>query len=163
MVTIKKIVAVGVLAAAPVWAFAHGSEGPYSGHGPGMMMSPEQMEQMHRNWSRMDGMMQQVPEASSPAERQRLMEEHWEAMEEQMELMHQGMMGPGMMGPGMMGNSQGMMNNQGQKQSGNAQGNGAGTANMDYGQRMEMMERRMDQMQIMMEQMFKHQQQLNRN
>lgn len=168
MLPMKKFVAVGILAAAPLWVFAHGSEGAYSGHGPGMMMSPEQMEQMHRNWSRMDDMMQQVPEASSPAERQRLMEEHWEAMEQQMDLMHRGMMGPGMMGPGMMGNNrggmgngQGMMNNQGQ--SGNAQGNRSGSAGMDYEQRMKMMELRMDQMQIMMEQMFKHQQQLNQN
>jgi hypothetical protein len=63
----------------------------------------------------------------------------------------------------MMGNNQGMMNNQGKKQPGNAQGNQAGGAGMDSGQRLQMMENRMDQMQLMMEQMLKHQQQLNRN
>ncbi|MBW0147372.1 hypothetical protein KXD86_07675 [Marinobacter sp. CAU 1620] len=134
-----------------------------------MMMNQEQMDQMHQNWSRMDNMMQQVPDAGSPAERQRLMEEHWEAMEEQMELMHQGMMGPGMMGGGsqgmMGGGSQGMMGgNQGQGMMNNQSGDRS--ANADKGtvdQRMRMMEDRMDQMQLMMEQMFRHQQQRNQN
>lgn len=159
---IAKLFAVGVFITAPMGAFAHGNNGPASGHGPGMMMSPEQMEQMHQNWSRMDQMMQQVP-GSSAAERQRLMEEHWKAMEKQMELMHEGMMGPGMMGyggHGMMHGNQGQGMMQGQPSSGNQSGDDK-QPNVD--QRMRMMEERMNQIQLMMEQMFRHQQQMNKN
>ncbi|MDO3720759.1 hypothetical protein QVZ43_03425 [Marinobacter sp. chi1] len=163
MNTVTRLIAVGALVAVPVWVLAHGSDGPASGHGPGMMMSPEQMEQMHQNWSRMDNMMQQVPDVGSQAERQRLMEEHWEAMEEQMELMHKGMMGPGMMGyggQGMMHGNQGQGMMQGQPGSGK-QSDGGDQPSVD--QRMRMMEERMNQMQLMMEQMFRHQQQMNQN
>ncbi|MBD3640847.1 MAG: hypothetical protein HUJ18_07610 [Marinobacter sp.] len=162
MVSIRKLAACTILAAAPVWAFAHGEQGSWQGHGPGMMMDQDQMQQMQQNWSRMNEFNRRMPGAGSPEERQRLLEDHWEAMEEQMELMHRGMMGPGMMGGsgGMMGGNQGqgMMNNQpGQ---GNRQGNGAG---MSPDQRLQFMEQRMDQMQLMMEQMLQHQRQLNRN
>ena len=81
-----------------------------------------------------------------------------------------GMMRGGMMGQGMMmgddhgmKNGQGMMNNQGKKQPGNAQGNRSGGPGMDNEQRLQMMENRMNQMQMMMEQMLEHQRQLNRN
>ena len=158
MIFIKRFLAFGLLAVAPVWAFAHGSEGPSSGHGPGMMMSPQQMEQMHRNWTRMDNMMRQVPEVGSQEERARLMEEHREAMRKQMDLMHQGMMGPGMMGGGrgMMNDDQrqGMMNSQ--PGAGN-RSNSSESPNVE--QRMRGMEDRMNQMQLMMEQMLRHERQ----
>ncbi|MDY6817007.1 MAG: hypothetical protein SV598_14355, partial [Pseudomonadota bacterium] len=116
MVSIKKFAACTILAVAPVWAFAHGEQGNWQGHGPGMMMDQDQVQQMQQNWSRMNGFMQQMPGAGSPEERQRFLEDHWEAMEDQMDLMHRGMMGPGMMGGSgaMMGGNQGqgMMNNQ---------------------------------------------------
>lgn len=152
-----RLIACSVLVSTPLLVFAHGDEGAWQGHGPGMMMNQDQMNQ---NWSQMHEMMQGMPGANSPEERQRLLNEHRKAMEEQMELMHQGMMGPGMMGGG-----QGMMNNQGQakKQPGNAQGKNSGAAGMDYQQRMDLMENRMNQMQLMMEQMLEHQRQLNRN
>jgi len=162
MVSLKKFAVCTILAAAPVWAFAHGDQGNWQGHGPGMMMDQDQMQQMQQNWSRMNGFMQQMPGAGSPEERQRFLEDHWEAMEDQMELMHRGMMGPGMMGGSgaMMGGNQGqgMMNSQpGQ---GNRQGNPSG---FSPDQRLQFMENRMDQMQLMMEQMLQHQRQLNRN
>ncbi|MBZ2168867.1 DUF4175 domain-containing protein [Marinobacter sp. F4216] len=162
MNTVMRFIAVGALAVVPVLVLAHGSEGPASGHGPGMMMNPEQMEQMHQNWSRMDEMMQQIPNSSAD-ERQRLMEEHWKAMEEQMGLMHEGMMGPGMMGQsghGMMHGNQGQGMMQGQPESGK-QSKGANQPSVD--QRMRMMEERMNQMQLMMEQMFRRQQQMHQN
>lgn len=158
MVSIKKFAACTILAVAPVWAFAHGEQGNWQGHGPGMMMDQDQVQQMQQNWSRMNGFMQQMPGAGSPEERQRFLEDHWEAMEDQMDLMHRGMMGPGMMGGSgaMMGGNQGqgMMNNQ------PGQGNAAG---MSPDQRLQFMEERMDQMQLMMEQMLQHQRQLNSN
>ncbi|WP_417567561.1 hypothetical protein [Marinobacter sp.] len=164
-----RLIACSVLVSTPLLVFAHGDEGAWQGHGPGMMMD---QDQMNRNWSQMHEMMQGMSGANSPEDRQRLLNEHWKAMEEQMELMHQGMMGPGMMGGGQgnmnnqgMMNNEGMMNNQGQakKQPGNAQGKNSGAAGMDYQQRMDLMENRMNQMQLMMEQMLEHQRQLNRN
>lgn len=157
MAWVKRWVVTLFLVLVPVWGFAHGDNGPSSGHGPGMMMSPQQMEQMHRNWSRMDGMMNDIPETQSQDERQRLMREHWQAMQEQMELMHQQMMGPGMergVQQGMMGRSggQGMAN-------GRADSNpGAGPRDeARFEQRMRLMEDRMNQMQLIMEQMLQHQ------
>ncbi|MFL1467735.1 hypothetical protein [Marinobacter sp. HN1S83] len=157
---INRLIACSFLVAAPVFVLAQGNAGQMS---QGGMMNQEHMQQMHENMSRMQGMMQQMPNAGSQEERQRLMQEHMESMQEHMGMMRGGMMGPGMMDQGMMGNGQGMMNNQGQKQPGNAQGNRAGGPGMDNEQRMNMMENRMDQMQLMMEQMLEHQRQLNRN
>lgn len=155
MNNLKKLAVATLLVASPVLAFAHGSEGASQGHGPGMMMDQDQMERMHQNWSRMDDMMEQVPATSSAKERQRLLEQHRETMEEQMELMHRNMMGPvmggssGMMGQGMMGGQSGN-----DARPGNAQG-------MNSEERFRFMEERMDQMQLMMEQMLRHQRQLD--
>lgn len=162
MILMKRFIALVLLAWAPTWVFAHGSDGPSSGHGPGMMMSPQQMEQMHRNWSRMDNMMRQVPEVGSQDERQRLMREHREAMREQMDLMHQGMMGSGMMGGG-----RGMMNDEQRQGMMNSQPGASNRSNMSgspsVDQRMQGMEDRMNQMQLMMEQMLRHEQQKQEN
>mgnify|MGYP000585546893 FL=1 len=116
-----------------------------------MMMDQEQMQQMHQNWSHMNQLMQRIPDEASPQERQQLMREHREAMQEQMGFMHHGMMGPGMMRGqrGMMG-GQHMMN-------GSQPKNGDGPTTE---QQIQMMQERMDQMQLMMEQMLQYQQNL---
>lgn len=157
-----RFVACSVFVALPAFAFAQGNSGQMPRGG---MMNQEQVQQMNENMARMQAMMQEMRNANSNAERQRLREQHMESMQEHMQMMRGGMMGPGMMGQGMMGNDQGMMNNQGQgkKQSGDAQGNRSGGPGMDNEQRLEMMENRMNQMQLMMEQMLEHQWQLNRN
>jgi hypothetical protein len=136
----------------PALVLAHGDQGPWQGHGPGMMMDQEQMQQMHQNWSHMNQLMQRIPDEASPQERQRLMREHREAMQEQMNFMHRGMMGPGMMQgqSGMMG-GQHMMN-------GGQPKNGDG---LTTEKQIQMMQERMDQMQLMMEQMLQYQKNLN--
>lgn len=159
----SRFIACSVLVAAPVLAFAQGNSDQMPRDG---MMNQEQMQQMNENMAQMQAMRQEMLNASSDAERQRIREKHMEYMQNHMEMMRGGMMGPGMMGQGQgMMNNQGMMNHQGQgkKQSGNAQGNRSGGAGMDNEQRLEMMENRMNQMQLMMEQMLEHQRQLNRN
>src|SRR6056297_2704889 len=97
MISFKRLTATAALLVFPAFVLAHGDQGPWQGHGPGMMMDQEQMQQMHQNWSRMNQSMQRMQDEASPEERQRLMREHWESMQEQMDLMHDGMMGPGMM------------------------------------------------------------------
>lgn len=146
-----RLIACSLLVSAPVLGFAQGNSGQMH---RGDMMNQEQMQQMHENMSRMQGMMQQMHEAQPGADRERLRDQHMKSMQEHMDMMRGGMMGGGQ---GMMGDGQGMMNNQGQKQSGNSRGNrDGGGADMDYEQRMEMMENSMNQMQLMMEQMLEH-------
>ncbi len=151
MISFKGLAATAALLVFPALVLAHGDQGPWQGHGPGMMMDQEQMQQMHQNWSHMNQLMQRIPDEASPQERQRLMREHREAMQEQMNFMHRGMMGPGMMQgqSGMMG-GQHMMN-------GGQPKNGDG---LTTEQQIQMMQERMDQMQLMMEQMLQYQQNL---
>lgn len=90
-------------------------------------------EQMQQRFQHMQTMMDQMTQAKTPAERQKLMDEHREMMQEQMAAMR-GMTGPG----GMMGKNQ-------------------GTGTMDPNAQMQMMQQRMDMMQQMMEQMMQEQ------
>ncbi|ABM18384.1 hypothetical protein [Marinobacter nauticus] len=152
MISFKGLTATAALLVFPAFVLAHGDQGSWQGHGPGMMMDQEQMQQMHQNWSHMNQLMQRIPDEASPQERQRLMREHREAMQEQMGFMHHGMMGPGMMRGqnGMMG-GQHMMNGGGKSKNGGSLSNE---------QQIQMMQERMDQMQLMMEQMLQYQQNL---
>jgi len=175
----SRLIACSVLAAAPLLASAQGNAGA---------MNDERVQQMQQHMAEMQAMMQQMRNTTSDAERQRLREQHFQAMQEHMQMMHGGMMGQGMMGngPGMNNNrqgmmgggqgmnnnrqgmmgggqGQGMMNNQGNRQPGNARNNRSGDTAMDDSQRLDRMEMRMDQMQLMMEQMLENQAQGWRN
>ena len=105
--------------------------------------------------------MQEMRNAKSDAERQRIREQHMESMQQHMQLMRGGA------GPGMMGQRQGPsdggqgMGNQPKGQAG-GMGPRSGGAGMDPEQRLEMMEQRMEHMQLMMEQMLEHQAQSQR-
>ena len=151
-----RIVACSVLVAVPATALAQGNSDQMPG---GSMMNQEQMQQMNDNMSRMQGMMQEMGSATSEAERQRIREQHMESMQEHMGMMRGSMMGQGMkIGNGQdMMNGQGMMNGRSKNKPDKAQGNRSGGAGMDSEQRLEMMEQRMNQMQLMMEQMLEHQ------
>ena len=87
-------------------------------------------ERMQQRFQQMQTMMDQTTQAKTPAERQKLMAEHRQMMEEQMAAMRD-MTGP----DGMMGKDE-----------------GAGT--MDPNAQMQMMQRRMDMMHQIMEQMM---------
>ena len=185
MKMIPRLILLSVMASSPLWVAAQGNSDQMPMQGKGMM-NQQQVEKMQENMSRMQSQMQEMHNADSQAERQRLMEQHMEAMHNHMQMMRSGMMGQGgmgkgMMGQGNMGNHQGMM---GQGNMGNHQGmmgqqQGMGDAkdnkkpgkdskdwsradDLGYDQRFQMMERRMDHMQLMMEQMVEHQRQQNR-
>jgi len=151
MISIKGLIATAALLGFPAFVLAHGDQGSWQGHGPGMMMDQEKMQQMHQNWSHMNQLMQRIPDEASPQERQRLMREHREAMQEQMGFMHHGMMGPGM-----MRGQQGMMGGKHMMNGGKPKDGGGLTTD----QQIQMMQERMDQMQLMMEQMLQYQQNL---
>lgn len=148
MISIRGLATAATLLVFPTFVLAHGDQGSWQGHGPGMMMDQEQMQQMHQNWSDMNQLMQRIPDEASPQERQRLMREHREAMQEQMDYMHRGMM----RGQNDMMGGQHMMNGGGKSKNGGSLSNE---------QQIQMMQERMDQMQLMMEQMLQHQKNLN--
>ena len=103
---------------------------------PAMSMDRDKhMSQMQEKMKAMQVQMDKIGKTTDPEERQKLMLEHTQAMQENMKMMR------GMGGPMMMG---------GQK--------GGGMMGGDPKQRQEMMEKRMDMMQMMMEQMMQHDQ-----
>ncbi len=101
--------------------------------------------QMQDHMKKMQDLMARLQKTTDPAERKKLMEEHTKAMQEGMQMMR------GMGGGMMQGMESGMM--------GQAPKDGAGKPGMGRGAPMspDMMERRMDMMQMMMEQMMQHQ------
>lgn len=145
-----RLIACTVLVSAPLAGFAQGNSGQMHRGG---VMGQEQMQQMNENMSRMQEMMQEMHNTNSSAERDQLREQHMSSMREHMGMMRGGTMQPG---HGMRGDGSGMMNNQGQRQSGDRRETRAAGEGMDNEQRMEMMENRMNQMQLMMEQMLEH-------
>lgn len=106
--------------------------------------SAERFENARRQMQKMLAQMDAIRETKDPAERQRLMDEHMRTMQDTMQSMH-AMGGPMMMN--MMG-PQGMGGGGSQAQSGKRGG---------MGERMDVMEKRMDMMQMMMEQMLQQQ------
>ena len=111
---------------------------------PGVTMKEDkQMSQMQENMKTMQQQMEKLQATIDPQERQKLMQEHMQAMQENMQAMH-GMGGPMMMGSGQPGG----MAMDGKKK----------MASGDMMQHHAMMEKRMDMMQMMMEQMVQHDQ-----
>ncbi len=93
--------------------------------------------QMQEHMKKMQGTMARMQQTNDPAERQKLMTEHMQAMQEGMKTMR-----------GMSGTMQGMMEPK--------EGTGSGTGG-EGPMSPEMMERRVNMMQMMMEQMMQHQ------
>ena len=98
------------------------------------------MAQMQGRMKQMQQQMDRIRQTQDPTERQQLLQEHMRTMSESMGMMR------GMGGGIMMG----MMGDQHM--------DGRGMSGMDPKQGQEMMERRIDIMQMMMEQMMQHQQ-----
>jgi hypothetical protein len=112
---------------------------------PAMSMDMDKhMSQMQEKMKAMQVQMDKIGKTTDPEERQKLMLEHTQAMQENMKMMR-GMGGPMMMGAGGDGSPM-----KGGKMGGMMEG--------DMMQRHAMMEKRMDMMQMMMEQMMQHDQ-----
>ena len=108
-------------------------------HGHGQTDVPDAAE--HDNHAGADG---KTRTTNDPTERQKLMQEHMQSMQENMKTMRN-MGGPMMIGSGQSG---GMM----------AMGRQKDMAGGEMMQHQAMMEKRMDMMQMMMEQMLQHDQ-----
>jgi len=101
--------------------------------GPAMNMDMDKsMSQMQEKMKAMQAQMETIHKTTDPKERQKLMQAHMLAMQENMKAMH------GMGGPMMMDDQKG------------------GMKDGDMMKRHAMMEKRMDMMQMMMEQMMQH-------
>jgi hypothetical protein len=98
-------------------------------------MSMDMDSLMQENMEKMQQQMDKLRATTDAGERQKLMREHMQAMQENMTAMR------GMGGPQMMGGQ-----------------NGGAMMDADPKQRQEIMEKRMDMMQMMMEQMMQHNQ-----
>lgn len=98
------------------------------------------VQRMQEQLKKMQDEMAQIHSTQDPAKRRMLMQQHWQTMEQGMQMMHQCCGGPmmGMMGMGGMHHGHMMMNP-------------------------EMMQNRMDMMQMMMDQMMQHQQMLQQS
>ena len=103
------------------------------------MSMDSRMSQMEQHMQRMQALHERMTNASTPEERQKVMEEQRNEMQSGMAMMNQTMQGGGMMG----GAGSGMMAHKGEPADVNAQ--------------MEMMHKRMDMMQMMMQTMMDQQ------
>lgn len=121
---------------------------------PNVAEFDKQMAQAQENLQKMQAQMEKIRQTQDPKERERLLKQHWEAMQSNMGMMH-GMWGRGMMGGGhMMG---GMMG--GGRMMG-WQGMGDYYSKMtpeQMNQRQYMMDRYMGMQQMMMDHMMQHQ------
>jgi len=134
-----------VLVATAGLALAQGPVSP-----PAASRNAPTVEQMNAQMQRMQSLHEQWAAAKTPQERQQLMSAHRQAMQEGM-----AMMAP-MMGSAGMGGRQGMMG-AGPGSMGGGQGKGGAMAPGGAGPSMEMMERRLDMMQMMMQMMMDQQ------
>lgn len=110
--------------------------------------SQEQWERHVDQWQKrmntMHRQMQEIDRTTDPAKRQKLLDEHWQLMNEQMYSMR-------MMGGGMMGHMSGQRHHR------------RGRHMMDSDERNQHMYDRMDMMHLMMEQMMQHQHMMMRS
>lgn len=110
-----------------------------------------QFAKMQEHMAQMKARREAFASTQDPKERDRLLQEHWAAMQEAMSVMHgiTGDAGKGMMGPGMMGGS--MMG------PGHMRGNSSALTQDEQQQRQSMMARCMPMQQAMMDHMAWHQ------
>lgn len=116
----------------------------------------KQTEQMQENVKRMQQQMDGIHETKDPTVRHKLLDEHAETMKENMEMLR-GMGGPTMTDTMRERPAGGMESGMGLGTAGASGRSGDPMAGMDPKQQVEFMQRRMDMMQMMMEQILRHQ------
>ena len=129
---------------------------------PNVQEFDKRMAQAQENMKKMQEQMDKINQTQDPEARQKLLQEHWATMQNNMQLMH-GMWGPGMMGccagGPMMGMGGGpMMGMGGHMMGGPMWGDYRRMTPEQLRQRQYMMERYMPMQQMMMDHMMRHQQ-----
>ena len=128
---------------------------------PNVQEFDKRMAQAQENMKKMQEQMDKINQTQDPEARQKLLQEHWATMQNNMQLM-QGMWGPGMMGccagGPMMGRGGGpMMGMGGHMMGGPMWGDYRRMTPEQLRQRQYMMERYMPMQQMMMDHMMQHQ------
>jgi hypothetical protein len=124
---------------------------------PGTAEFDKQMAQAQENMKKMQEQMEKIRQTQDPQARQKLLQDHWAAMQSNMQLMH-GMWGPGMMGCCAGGPMMGMGGMGGHMMGGPMWGDYRRMPPEQLRQRQYMMERYMPMQQMMMDHMMQHQQ-----
>jgi len=153
-------IAAALAFSAPVFAEeAHHPEKAADAKGTPAQPAP-QLKKMQDNVKKMPAQLDRIAKAKTDEARQKAMAEHMQTMQENMNMargMQAGMMDCPMMEGGMMGKGgMGMMHG-GMMGKGGMGMMGGGGAPADVPDRMQQMEKRMDMMQMMMEQMMRRQ------
>ena len=134
-----------------------GAGGQTKQEAPGTTDFDKQMAQVQENMRAMQEQMDRIRQTEDPQARQKLLQDHWTTMQNNMQMMH-GMWAPGMMGccggAPMMG--QGRMG--GRMMGGPMWGDYRRLTPEQLKQRQFMMEQYMPMQQMMMDQMMQHQQ-----
>ena len=124
---------------------------------PGTAEFDRQMAQAQENMKKRQEQMDRLRQMQDPQARQKLLQEHWATMQNNMQLM-QGMWGPGMMGCCAVGPMMGMGGMGGHMMGGPMWGDYRRMTPEQLRQRQYMMERYMPMQQMMMDHMMQHQQ-----
>ncbi|AOZ04305.1 hypothetical protein BKK81_33525 (plasmid) [Cupriavidus sp. USMAHM13] len=124
---------------------------------PNVQEFDKQMAQAQENMKKMQEQMDKIRQTQDPQARQKLLQEHWDTMQANMQLMHN-MWGPGGgMGPGMMGRGPGMLGGP-MMGWGHMGGYYAKLTPEQQRQRQYMRDQYMPMQQMMMDHMMQHQQ-----
>jgi len=121
--------------------------------GAAALTADQTIQKMQANTRRMQSQLEQMAKSKDPIQRQKLLQEHMQTMQENMmagKSMMGEMMDCPMMKDGMIGGGMGMMGGKGGMMGPGMQGGAAAQDDM-MAKRMEMMEKRMDMMQMMMQ------------
>lgn len=164
----KRLLTMGMIAAlampAPLLLAADAQPAPGGKAKPAAPDTAEfdrQMAQAQENMKKMQEQMEKLRQTQDPQARQKLLQEHWATMQNNMQLM-QGMWGPGMMGCCAGGPTMGMgggpmMGMGGHMMGGPMWGDYRRMTPEQLRQRQYMMERYMPMQQMMMDHMMQHQ------
>jgi len=154
------VIAASLAFAAPVFAEeAHHPETAGEAKSAPAQPAP-QVKKMQENVKKMPAQLDRIAKAKTDEARQKAMAEHMQTMQENMKMAHEmkaGMMDCPMMEGGMMGKGGMAAMHGGMMGKGGMGMMGGGGAPADAPDRMQQMEKRMDMMQMMMEQMMRRQ------
>jgi len=145
------VITAAMLAAVPWAAQAQTAKPPQSSGVPDVKAFDQHLAEAQVHMQRMQEQMDRLRKTQDPLERQKLLQDHYQSMQNAMGAMH------GMWGPGMMG-GQGMMHGPGMMGWGGMHGHYSRLTPEQMKQRQYMMDQYMGMQQMMMDHMMQRQQ-----
>ncbi len=151
------VITAAMLAAVPWAAQAQTAKPPQSSGVPDVKAFDQHLAEAQVHMQRMQEQMDRLRKTQDPLERQKLLQDHYQSMQNAMGAMH-GMWGPGMMGGQGMMHGPGMMGGPGMKGWGGMHGHCSRLTPEQMKQRQYMTEQYMGMQQMMMDHMMQRQQ-----